>query len=583
MILNKLLVSGFRSIKYLDLDLKSQGISFIQGFNGAGKSTIFEAIFYGLYGEAVKNTLGSQIVTLKEYRDAEFKGTCVHLHLTIGIDTYLFRRYINYGSPSRTDTVIYKNNIPVPVENKTDAQEKITKILGISPELFRQSVFFAQKSLRIVDKKDADRRDVFEELFDIDISKYAEHARVKAGEYNSKFEEKLSDSKIAEQKQAGISKNITDVNAYINNFDLQKQAELLEVQKRIDGLKYEIANLPKDDAVELVAPEEVDVAELQKKSSEYQRLNTEIATLDYQLKYLPEISTICNTCQQPLQQHLVEQLSAERDIKVTEKVDKIKELSLNLPLLQADLSKLENQRAGYLTKYREYTVLQMQAQANINKRSQVLKSLEHESKLYEALDAKKCPYTPEYVAKLETELQHWHQTFINAEQDKTIIEKEMRAYSYWSTIGFSNKGMKAYVIQALLVKLNKALMKYGQTLGIYVNIDIKTDTKSKAFSIKITQDEVEKDYSSLSGGEQKRVDVIVSFALHDILPVKVSLMVMDEIFEGLDEQGLTSAMSLIQEKSKDHGVYIISHNPNIDIGGADIIYIKKENNFTVIE
>jgi len=241
----------------------------------------------------------------------------------------------------------------------------------------------------------------------------------------------------------------------------------------------------------------------------------------------------------------------------------------------------------YDRQVKEFGVLQMQNQALTFKRKQLETELKGLNDMLAMVASQTCHVNEGSLMMLGVEIDNLESSITTLSSNLAELKRDLDAYQYWASVGFGAKGIKAYIFQAMLTKLNTALRIYGEQLGIYVSFDVKTDTKSKAFSVVIeTLDGVKKSYSDLSGGEQRRVDVIVSFALHDLVcdtKQRPSIMVLDEPFEGLDEPGLDIAMQLIRNKAHSLGVYLITHNINVDISWAETIQIKKVKNITCIE
>ena len=107
----------------------------------------------------------------------------------------------------------------------------------------------------------------------------------------------------------------------------------------------------------------------------------------------------------------------------------------------------------------------------------------------------------------------------------------------------------------------------------------------KTFTITITKpDGTQAPYESLSGGEKVRVNISLNLGLFDLLSsstTKFNILVMDEVFEGLDEPGMAVAYEILNDKSKDTCLYVISHKPMDLIGVSEIFFEKVNNNIIV--
>ncbi len=580
--INYLEIEGFRSIKNMSFPFQEKNMIILQGRNGAGKSTIFEAVFFAFYGSGVKQGLMSELSTLPRYRDHDFKGTRVGLTFSIGDDVYVIYRTIDYGTDKVSGVQILKNSELLPVESKAHGDSLIKDIIGIDKELFMQSVFFAQKSLRLVDKKDADRRDVLDQLFSLDFSEYEAKAKHKVVELKDQVAATEKEVSTIQSEINRLATDITNTRSFIANFEGQKNEKLLALDESIDAKQQALVNLGLQDIAQVMAPDPIDDQEKLRLEQELLACNTAVTKWQTMLN-IPEIQDTCNVCGSMLKPKIVAELQQKR----TEQLEDIKKnlfvAQANLEAKQQEVDAVNKKFAEYNEKYRSYMETYMQNQNILKSQENLQNMIDFELKRRSELVNEVCSYTEEFVQTLETQKMKATQLLVEKEKCLYALVKDTERYSYWATQGFTDKGLKAYILNAKLMQLNQALRKYGELLGIHVSIDIKMQAKLKSFDVKIQGiDGVEKSYSSLSGGEQKRVDIIVSFALHDVVPAKFSFMVLDEIFEGLDEEGLNTALLLIREKAEHQAVYIVTFNINIDISQALFIDVKKVNNFTVV-
>ena len=119
------------------------------------------------------------------------------------------------------------------------------------------------------------------------------------------------------------------------------------------------------------------------------------------------------------------------------------------------------------------------------------------------------------------------------------IEDDLEKVTWWLTKGFGSGGIKAFVFNAMLSKLNAYVEKYASRLGVYVKFSVNLTKASKPFTTTCYKDGNEIDYKELSGGEKQRIDVALAFAMHDLIghTAKTNLLIMDEFMENLDASG----------------------------------------------
>jgi len=146
--------------------------------------------------------------------------------------------------------------------------------------------------------------------------------------------------------------------------------------------------------------------------------------------------------------------------------------------------------------------------------------------------------------------------------------KVEQGIEWWSKKAFSSNGLKAYVLKAMLEQLNVFTEKYSDKLGVSIKFSLDITKASTPFStICSVGSRLDKEYKEFSGGQQQRLDIVMMFAMHDLLSSygnPMSVMILDEALDGLDTQGETDAFDLIREKAEDQAVYVITHTQTLD-------------------
>lgn len=581
-ILKHINIQGFRSIKNISFDISDKGMYLIQGKNGSGKSTIMEAIYYALYGKTIKDTNLTDIPTLSKYRDTDFQGTKVSLTIVVDNIEYEITRTINYGKDKDNSIQIKTPNGLLPVTDKADAQDKIDTIIGVSSKVFSNSVFFAQKGTRLIDSKDADRRVLLDEIFDIGLDIY----EGKAKEEVSKVEREIQDLKTNEavttsKIEALEIKYHSDKNIYDNFHQLKKDA--LDYNTKLwDEAKAKLKEYP-DDLVEVISVPIPDNEGLHNIKFRVQAEKNVSDQLDNKIKSLTPPSLICPTCKGDVNKDTLNELTEKYSNQKKELEERLLKSQTDLLSLQWELEEAQKDLDNKTKEYRDNQELLLKNNTITKARQEIESTINFYKQSIDVEYNRECPITDEYLKATLLHKEEVNNALVLLKKELVIKDRLVTSYKYWASTGFTFKGMKSFILQAMLQQLNNKLLTYSTKLGLVVNIDLKIDTKSKSFDINITDTKgVSKNYDSLSGGEQKRVDIILSFAIHDILSKHFSILVVDEFFEGLDEEGLDIAMSLLREKAQTQAVYMITHNINIDLSECSIIEVIKENNSTKI-
>jgi DNA repair exonuclease SbcCD ATPase subunit len=579
-ILKHINIQGFRSIKSMSFNIADKGMHLIQGKNGSGKSTIMEAIYYALYGKTIKDTNLTDIPTLNKYRDTDFEGTKVSLTIVVdGID-YEITRTINYGKDRDSSIQIKTPNGLVPITDKADAQAKIDTIVGVSSKVFSNSVFFAQKGTRLIDSKDADRRDILDEIFSIGLDVYESKAKEEVTKLDLEIKDLISNISINQVKLDALdTKYISDKEIYDNFYQTQKDS--IEANKvLLEEAALRLRTYP-DDLVEVIPVPLPNNEELHNIKFRLQAEKNVYAQLE--AKSIVPPSTKCPTCSGDISKDILDNLTKVYKAQKKDLDTRLLISKKEVDKLQAQLDAAQEDFDIKTKEYRDNQELLIRNNSIAKARQELESNVNFYTKIISTELSRECPITED---KLKDTLER--KQVLSAQSaafDKELKDKEklIVSYKYWASTGFTFKGMKSFILQSMLQSLNNTLLTYSSKLGLVVNIGLKIDTKSKSFDINITDTKgISKSYESLSGGEQKRVDIILSFAIHDILSKHFSILVVDEFFEGLDEEGLDIAMSLLREKAQNQAVYMITHNINIDLSECSIIEVIKENNSTKI-
>ena len=173
----------------------------------------------------------------------------------------------------------------------------------------------------------------------------------------------------------------------------------------------------------------------------------------------------------------------------------------------------------------------------------------------------------------------------NLEDELQIIQNELEVQEFWLKDVFAANGLKAYIFKAMLDQLNQYTTKYGTKLGCSMRFSLDLTKVSAPFSTVCTLgDKVNKDYKEFSGGERSRLDIILLMAMHDLLSssVDINVLILDEVFEGLDFEGVSTVLELLSEKGHNKSVYIITHAEAIDVMHSKTIEIENIDGKTIL-
>jgi len=140
----------------------------------------------------------------------------------------------------------------------------------------------------------------------------------------------------------------------------------------------------------------------------------------------------------------------------------------------------------------------------------------------------------------------------------------------------SNSGIKAYLFNSMLKDLNRECVKYSKVLGWKVEIVVNLESARKDFITRVFQDDVERLYDDLSGGQQQLVNICIAFALQDIVGEErdCNIALMDEVFESLSKNSISLVTEIIREKSESKAIHMITHLQEFNQTNSRVILLE---------
>lgn len=599
----KIAIEGFGSIvNELIVDLSTTGLTVVRGHNGAGKSTIFNALYWVLYNKSIKSISKAEIPTWESLRTEEFKGTRVLIDFMVDDDHYSIARHINFngktfGVKGANSLIIIKNNEKV-TENlyKNDQQAHINMLLGMEPKVFLHTAFFAQKTNRFISASPEEKRLVLDTLFNFErIDKAQQLASFDLAEMDKLL---TSNNKKYQELQLSITKLTDDINHAKDKLALHdqfKETQLKSINEQIETVK----------AQKLQSLETLKTAEANKTLVEVELSNFNLLDVERLLNldtlnnyYLPQKKGVENSLKQSKEeQWKIEQLYSgtcnrcgqdfgtfkpddvykreaeleSRDIQDTlnlESIEKgIKETSSKIEVINNQLS----QKSGY-----EVSLKQI-----INSIETVSKLINFQASQLEKLEADKFQVeNQKFEYDFEGQGLKLEALILEISELERVISESEAKYSrikFFATIGFTAKGLKAYLFENKLRLLNQYVHRYSSLLGFSVQLAVDLESALKSIEIHIAKDGIQCDYGCLSGGEQQRVDLCIAFALHDLISANydLNLLILDEVFESIDTyQGVEQVSELINFKSFNKSVFVITHNASLEIPNSRILNLN---------
>ena len=630
----KIHIEGFRSIVApLSFNLDRLGINLIQGVNGVGKSTIFNALFWCEYGINLKKS----VEPWKELITPTYRGTRVIVERGIGDKDYRICRHLNFkgttlGLKGDSRLMIFQKSKDEPnftaehlidAKYKEDQQAEIISQLGIDDKTFLQSVIFGQKMSSLVETSPKDKREIFDTLFAVGfVDEANEKAKAERLRVSNEISTKNSSISSLESVLTKDKELLESMKTTETTFASDKKEALEKLQKDIAKLEESIAERQKalkkaeTDFNKQKVPDVSIKEKYEAKKKEYDTAientsaaNRKVKSAESQIETsnsliqgyedsLKNISTTCPTCGGALSKdkiktakdNLTSSLTKERDEVLVCLQNNLKDHKADAEAkkklsdkLNGEVAQLKQDYDNYSSDLEEYNKLRNAKQPIIDRIGELQSDLKDKKADYVIEKAKK--FDRAAMDTLETAIEGNEKLLEQTKKEVEALNTKHGKVDWWVKKGFGATGIKSFVFNSMLTKLNVIAQKYAERLGFGVEFTIDMTKETRPFQMLIYKGADVKDYDDLSGGQQQRVNVCIAFAMHDLVSsskTSINLLVMDEKFEALDQEGTEAAFELIQAKAESKSVYVITHSHIIDVLNSKTIEIVMENGTTVI-
>jgi len=549
---------------YTKINLSKNKNTLIIGENGAGKSTILDALTFALYNKPFRKINKGQLVN-----SINNKGAVVELEFSLYKNKYKIVRGIK---PNIFE--VYKNGdlINQNADSK-DYQEYLEKhILKIGYKSFCQVVVLGSATfLPFMQLPAAQRREIVETLLDLQIfttmntvlkDKVQKNKEdfIRTEEQKRNVEEKIIIikkymEKIEQESKESVENKEKEIEK-IDEIIASKKEELKKVEKEYHELSQDISNDKK------ITNENTNLLMLREK------IKSKIDMVSEEIKFL-ETNDDCPTCKQRIE----ESFKLE---SIEDKNDKLKEYKDGLFLLKEKIYNNEkemqslNESKEKLSKVKDRF---RDISFDLSSTERMKKSIEAEIK---SIKKKESTISNEEIKDSEEEL-----VKINDIYNELVKKKDL--YSA-SSVLLKDNGIKSRIIKKYIPIINKLINKYLSDLNFFVKFELDEEFNEVIKS----RHRDEFSYSSFSEGERMKINLSILFTWRMISQLRNSintnLLIMDEVFDSsLDSEATEDFMKLLNEFGDKTNVFIISHKTEqLNEKFDNIIRFKKQKNFSKI-
>ena len=549
------------------LDLRRHNNTLVSGDNGAGKSTMLDALTFALFGKSFRGINIPQLPNSINNKDCE-----VEITFSVGKNEY---RVLRSLKPKKFE--IYKNNELLDQSAKSKDYQKILEeqILKMTYKSFCQVVILGSSNyVPFMQLSASDRRSVVENLLDIDIFSVM-NGLVKGKAQLTKDQIKEIEYKIILTKNKAEEKE-----KLINSLEKKSSASIEKYKKEIQVSKESISKLESSiaciqkevDELFLSIPDKDETStNLIQSESEITQLNKKVKNIQKSVKFY-EDNDSCPTCKQDIQQHHKESVHAEKEQERSIIDKEIEQLNEQVKTTEDRLTTINSVLSDIQEKEKQIS----------SKQSEISALFQYVSKMEQSVASVLSETTEVQEVKGElTKLATVGKDFVDERKD--LIND--RHYYNIASLLLKDSGIKSKIIKHYLPIMNRLINKYLLDMDFFCQFNLDENFNETIKS----RHRDEFTYHSFSEGERLRIDLSLLLAWREVARLKNSvncnLLILDEVFDSsLDGVGTEEFLKLLTQFGDRANIFVISHkSDSMTDKFQNHIVFQKKNNFSRIK
>ena len=549
--------------QYSEVNFQKSSTTLIVGTNGAGKSTVLDALTFALFGKPFRKINKPQLPNSTNEKDCR-----VEVEFSIGSTEWKVCRGIK---PNIFE--IFRNGTALDQSAAALDQQKWLEqnVLKMNYKSFTQIVILGSSTfVPFMQLSAANRREVIEDLLDIKIFS-SMNTIVK-----EKIRQSKEDIKVLDLKKETLKDKVDMQKNFIEQLESSGNANINANKEKIANLDKEIGDymeknsLLEEDVFKYTKDQEYVTGateKLRKLGNLKGKISQKVSTITKEHKFFTE-NTVCPTCTQSIEETF-------RINRITDAQNKAKELQSGYKELEDAIKEEEERERQFIALSKEITKLTngiSQNNTRISGFNRQIRDLESEIQtLTKQLENRNTEHD-----KLETFKESLQKTY-----DELVEQKDKIKY-YDFTYGLlKDGGVKTKIIKKYLPLINQQVNRYLQMMDFYINFTLDEEFNETV------QSPIHEDfsYSSFSEGEKQRIDLALLFTWREVAKFKNSvstnLMILDEVFDSsLDSQGTDEFLKIIRYVVKDANIFVISHKTGMEDKFENVIKFEKVKGFS---
>ena len=549
--------------QFTEIDFQKNNTNLIIGTNGAGKSTMLDALTFVLFNKPFRKINKPQLINTTNERDC-----LVEIEFEINTRQYVVRRGIK---PNVFDIIVNGTELHREADDRAMQRVLEDNILKVNYKSFTQIVILGSSTfVPFMQLTTANRREVIEDLLDIRIFSLMNNI------LKDKIRTQKDQVKSLDLKKETLKDKMKMQQNFIDELENRGKQNIAGNKSKITKLMSEVDQYLQDNTklqedLENTTKQQEEVAGARQKLSKLNtlrgKLSQKVSAITKEHKFFMD-NTVCPTCTQDIEESF-------RLNKIDDVQNKAKELKEGFDELESTI-KFEQQRERQFNDLsKEITNLThgiSQNNTRVSGNQRQIRDLESEiQRITDNLANRNTEHEKldEFKSNLQSTIEYL------ADKKQEIVYHDF-AYSL-----LKDDGVKTKIIRKYLPFINQQVNRYLQMMDFYINFHLDEEFKETVKS-PIHEDF---SYSSFSEGEKMRIDLALLFTWREVARVKNSvntnLLIMDEVFDSsLDGFGTDEFLKIIRYVIKDANIFVISHKTDMQDKFESTIKFDKVKGFS---
>lgn len=547
---------------FTEIDLCGRDTTLIIGQNGAGKSTILDALSFALFGKPFRKINKPQLVnTITQ------KNMVVELEFSIGTTEYKIIRGLK-----PTVFEVYQNGslLNQSAEMK-DYQEILEKqIIKVNQKSFNQVVVLGSATFQpFMQLPAGQRREIIEELLDLQIfTTMNALLKDKVADNNESINATYAEKKLVESKIEMTNEHLKELQQNNDKLIEEKQVliketadHILELRDKHNFFEDQIASLNSQ-----ITDNESVSKKVEKLKKLRHQIEAKVSHLNNDIEFFNDHEN-CPTCGQDIDDRYKKEAIDRNFSKVVELQEGLQKLTDEYDAAKSRIDQI----LEINNKIQNLEMKKLEAKTTINSLTKYQNQLNTEIQ-----DITSKEVSDNKIADFENELKQIEVKYNELVEDKHVL---MAAGTL-----LKDTGIKSRIIKQYIPVINKLINKYLSSMDFFVSFELNEnfeETIKSRYRDNFT-------YASFSEGEKQKIDLALLFTWRAVAKLRNSintnLLIMDEVFDSsLDQNATDYLMNIIRDVAKDNNIFIISHKDHMNEKFTNVLRFVKNKNFSQLQ